>query len=240
MPKLTLVVAVHGILTGRSNPTWPERFEQWVASRMCGVTVLTDHYTAGPFPWWNVWWKNRRAALALDAVVENYIDGLPPGDVTVHFVGHSNGCDIIRRSSIRLMRRGYRVASVLLFSAPCAPSVARMGFQPYVDDGSLDRLVVYAADDDDVLPPKWDRRNPWTIFRNVVQWPYGNAGRYGLTDGEQFVVRNGAEITHRTATRFFPGWGHGDFFPLANPGRMAGIFETIARDAGLKSNHEDA
>lgn len=234
MPKLTLFVAVHGILTGRSLPTWPERFELWAASALPGVTVFTDQYAAGPFPWWNVFWQNPRAANNVDAIVENYLDGMEPGDVAVHFVGHSNGCDIIRRSAIRLMRRGYRVESVLMFSAPCHSSVARMGFKPYVDDGSLGRLVVYAADDDDVLAPTADWSKPLTVLKNLVRWPYGNAGRVGLTDGQEFVVRNGPEITRTTATRFFPGWGHGDFFPLANPGRMVGMFETIARDSGIR------
>lgn len=234
MPKLTLIVAVHGILTGRSLPTWPERLELWSASALPDVTVLTDHYRAGPLPLWNVGVQNPRAARNLLAVVENYLDGYDPADVAVHFVGHSNGCDIIRRASIRLMRRGYKVASVLMFSAPCHSSVERMGFRPYIDDGSLGRLVVYAADEDRVLAPIADWRNPITVLHNAIRWPYGNAGRVGLTDGEQWVVRNGPEITARTATRLFPGWGHGDFFPLANPGRMAGMFETIARDSGLK------
>ncbi len=235
MPKLTLIVAVHGILTGRSLPTWPERFELWSASALPDATVLTDHYRAGPVPLWNVGVQNPRAARDLLAVVENYLDGYRPDEVEVHFVGHSNGCDVIRRASIRLMRRGYKVASVLMFSAPCHSSVARMGFAPYVADGSLKRLVVYAADEDAVLAPTPTWSKPITIFQNLVRWPYGNAGRVGLTDGDETVVRNGPEITGRTATRLFPGWGHGDFFPLANPGRMAGMFETIARDSGLKT-----
>lgn len=235
MPKLTLFVAIHGILTGRSNPTWPERFEEWAASALPDVTVLADHYKAGPFPIWNNFWKNPRLADGVVELVENYLDQAEsPDDIDVHFVGHSNGCDVIRRAALRLLKRGYRVKSVLLFSAPLANTVKGLGFEPHLEDGTLGRLVAYAASDDQVLAPTLDWKNPLTVVQNLVRWPYGNLGRLGLQDGEEWLTRNGPDVSRRSVTRFFPGWGHGDFFPLSNPGRMAGMFETIARDSGVK------
>lgn len=235
--KKVLIVAIHGILTGRSSPTWPERLEIWAAERFVHASVLTDHYTAGPFPLWNCFVQNPRAAASIAQVVEEWLEA-SEHHVDVHFVAHSNGCDIVRRAAIELMDRGHQVQSILMVSGPVSDSVAGMGLASYLDEGVLDRLVVYAADKDAVLAPRPSWRKPWTFLSAMARWPYGNAGKVGLTDGDVWVQNAGPVIAAdvNSATRFFPGWGHGDFFPGSNPGRSAGTFDLITRDLHLSKS----
>jgi pimeloyl-ACP methyl ester carboxylesterase len=239
-PKtLNLIVAVHGILTGRGDPTWPERLERWAASHWPGVAVLTDQYDSGPFPVWNCFLRNPRAAKALSRVVENWVDqGESDGQkVRVHLVAHSNGCDIVRRLAIRLMSRGYRVESVLLFSGAVQNSAAKMGLSPFLSVGRLGRLVVYSADGDRVLAPSPDWSRPWTVALSCARWPYGNAGRVGISDANLVLDGMGGSIPDGapiSVNRRFPGWEHGDFFPALFPGRMNAVFAMIGRDSNLQ------
>lgn len=231
---VNLIVAIHGILTDRADPTWPERLERYAAGRWPNTYVLTDHYNAGPLPWWNVWIKNPRAARSIAGVVENWIEDTDDQTrVVVHFVAHSNGCDIARRAVSILIERGFPVQSLIVFSAPIDRSLVKLGLRDHLNDGTLGRFVAYCADADDVLPRTLDWRYPWTYAGAAIRWPYGNLGRLGLSDGDAWVKGASIPITQAATTRMFPGWGHGDFFPAMNPGRRAATFAAIGHDMNL-------
>ncbi len=233
--EINLIVAIHGILTGRGDVTWPERFERWAAAKLDRTAVLTDQYDAGPFPVWNYCIRNPRAARALGKIVENWIDSAVEDGQTVkvHIVAHSNGGDIARRLALRLTGRGYEVENLLLFSAAVPNSAAAMGLIPALDAGTLKNLVVYSADGDRVLAPSPDWSKPWTVALACARWPYGNAGRVGITDFDCRVSGLLKPITGRINNRLFPGWEHGDFFPPQYPGRVEGVFSMIGRDMKL-------
>jgi len=54
----TIVVAIHGILTSQTDPSWPDRLDAWMYRRDANVKVLKKEYRAGPFPRWNCWFKD--------------------------------------------------------------------------------------------------------------------------------------------------------------------------------------
>lgn len=239
---INLIVAIHGILTGRADATWPERFERWAAARLDRTAVLTDQYDAGPFPVWNCFIRNPRASRALGKVVENWIDSAPEDNqrVRVHIVAHSNGCDIARRLAIRLTSRGYDVESLLLFSAAIPNTVEKMGLWPALksepETGRLGRLVIYSGDSDRVLAPSPDWSRPWTVALACARWPYGNAGRVGISDADRKISGMGSTVAGdgiRAVNRVFRGWEHGDFFPPQYPGRVESVFQMIGRDMQL-------
>lgn len=210
---IQLVVAVHGIMTGRTDPTWPEEFERWAAHYFPDARVLTDQYFAAPLPIWNVFVRNRRQAKALAAVVDRWIDDTPAATtVNVHFVGHSNGCDIIRQAAIRLLKKKRRIATIIVVSAPLRRTVKKLGLRPYLEDGRLGRLAAYCADNDKVLARPIDWRFPWTAIGAVLRWPYGNLGRMGFKGGGQWLTDPAAEASGPVVTRMFHAWGHGTFF----------------------------
>lgn len=223
-----VVVAIHGIMTGRSNPTWPERLETHLATGRPDTVILTDQYEAGPFPLLNWFFCNPKRGRATAALIDEWIAS---GTVrSLSFVAHSNGCDIARRAIIELTERhGIKVACAIFVSAPLPPDLEGMDLEVATAEGGLKRLMIYAASEDHVLakPTNWKR--PWTLLGSIARWPYGNAGRIGMPKHETLEGFEGRP-TSRIATRMFRGWGHGDFFPRNNYGRTLAVFEQIEAD----------
>ena len=65
MKTKTIVVAIHGILTGQTEPSWPDRLDAWMWHRDPDIKVLKKEYRAGPFPRWNCLVTNPLLARAL-------------------------------------------------------------------------------------------------------------------------------------------------------------------------------
>lgn len=223
-----VVVAIHGILTGRSNPTWPERLEQYLTTHRPDTVVLTDQYEAGPFPRLNWFLGNPKRGRATTALVRDWI---ATGTVrSLSFVAHSNGCDIARRAILELAETaGPGVAAAIFISPPLPASMEGMDLEAEIATGHLKRLLVYAASEDSVLAPPVNWKRPWTLLGNIARWPYGNAGRIGLPEHEMLAGFEGRP-TGRVATRMFRGWGHGDFFPRSNYLRNRDVFAQIETD----------
>jgi hypothetical protein len=65
-----LVVAIHGILTSQTDPSWPDKLDAWMYRRDPEVKVLKKEYAAGPFPRWNCWVKDPLLARGLANEIE--------------------------------------------------------------------------------------------------------------------------------------------------------------------------
>ena len=192
-----LVVAIHGILTGQTDASWPDRLVADCLSR--DVPALKREYVAGPFPHLNVWWKNPRHAEALANEIRLF-DGVRSGEWALHFVGHSNGCDIALQTVRMLADLNIRVQSLILTASVTHPDVLSSGVLGLVMSGRLRRAVAYCSDGD--LPLR---------IPTLLKWPYRDLGRKGwLRDGSRYQL--GTSIY----TRWFPGYGHGDYFASGN------------------------
>lgn len=220
-----IALALHGILTGRSDVTWPERLQTF-AHRVNpgGFVVLTDQYDAGPFPRVNWWIGNPRMARAMTRRVLSWLeDGVHE---RVALVGHSNGCDIVRRVAIELAAAGVVVDALIMVAPPISPDLKGNGLAPHLASGKLKRVVCYFTPHDTVLAPVRNL-NPLTWFGNVARWPYGNAGRVGLKDCP--TVLEHADAPNAAAfNRIFPDYGHTTYFSAA---ASLSTFNTILTDA---------
>src|ERR1700693_5713902 len=68
-----LLAAIHGILTGQTNPSWPDKLDAWMLERDPAIKVLKKEYAAGPFPRWNCWVKDPRLARSLANEIELFL-----------------------------------------------------------------------------------------------------------------------------------------------------------------------
>lgn len=220
-----IALALHGILTGRSDVTWPERLQTF-AHRVApgGFVVLTDQYDAGPFPKINWWIGNPRMAAAMTRRVLSWVDDGVHERVAL--IGHSNGCDIVRRVAIELAEMGVQVDALIMVAPPISPDLKKNGLGELLTTGKLKRAVCYFTPGDHVLaPPR--TLNPLTWLGGAARWPYGNAGRVGFT-GCPTVLGHAPAPNAAAFNRIFPDYGHTTYFsPEASPS----TFNTILTDA---------
>ena len=237
----TLLVALHGILTRQTDPSWPDRLDAWMARRDPGVKVLKKEYAAGPFPRWNCVVKNPRLARALEAeillFVENGRFALPP----TWLVAHSNGAVIALRVTQRLIARGHRVGGLILTGAACPADVRANGVWNWCQTGRLGAAIAYCSAEDRVLAG--DARAPGGPLRRLrawvwagLLWPYGCLGRTGWTGLNPPATTpggpppaSGAPDAPLIFTRWFAG-GHSAYF---RPDQIERTFEQIYRDLEL-------
>src|SRR6266436_6403724 len=69
----TLLAAIHGILTGQTDPSWPDKLDAWMLARDPQIKVLKKEYVAGPFPRWNCWVKDPLLARGLVNEIELFL-----------------------------------------------------------------------------------------------------------------------------------------------------------------------
>src|SRR5436309_8737151 len=142
----TIVAALHGIMTGQTDPSWPDKFDAWMFKRDPGVKVLKKEYRAGPFPRWNCWVKDPLLARSLANEIELFQRGQRPevrdqmpdfGALTsstlppIWLVAHSNGAVIALLASKRLIERGYRIGGLILIGAACEADIQTNGIFPW-------------------------------------------------------------------------------------------------------------
>ena len=80
----TIIAAIHGVLTGQTDPSWPDKFDAWMLNRDPEVKVLKKEYRAGPFPRWNCWVKDPLLARSLANELELFFEPLRSDAPTLH------------------------------------------------------------------------------------------------------------------------------------------------------------
>lgn len=199
-----LVVAIHGILTRTTAPSWPDHLDAFLRD----VKVEKRDYVASPIAPWNVFVKNRRIAHGLADELALHYPSLTREPPALHFVAHSNGCDIAMKTVQILAARGIRTETVILTGSVTDPDIERSGIAKLILDEKLGKAFAYCSGRD--LP-----------LRLPLKWPYKNLGVTGWqSKGHLFDAP-------RIKTRRFPTFGHGDYFADAN--RMA-TFAQIRHD----------
>jgi hypothetical protein len=203
-----LLVLIHGILTRRTSASWPKHF----TAHLQGVPrVATEalYYEAGPFPWSNTLLKNPR--LARDVAGRVWLRRQAQRELRVHFVAHSNGADIAVRAMRRLASEGIRTETAVLTGAAIHSDVDRSGLRELILAGALGRAYSYSSPDD-------------LAVRRLETLPggYGALGARGFrrageptglrVEGRQPLGDDWGTDRHRFVTRWFPGFGHGEYF----------------------------
>lgn len=238
-----VIAAVHGIMNGGTDPTWPEKFRAWMAARDPQVQVITESYFEGPFPRFN-WFKNRYVAADLVKELELYLPHKAPcanhPAAPLWFVAHSNGAVITLLAVRRLIERGHRVGGMILTGAACEADVTRNGVMEWWSHGDLGAAIAYSSADDAVVAgdpsatDKWYWKvRDWVWGR--LMWPYGCLGRTGWMPGKGphakktvLVAGSGESSARGIFTRWYTG-GHSCYF---RPDRVGGTFETLYVDIG--------
>lgn len=225
LPPHYLFILCHGILTGRTNSNWTHHFASWVTANDLPIHVNSDHYPAGPFPWWNNVVKNPRLArgvvnIALDTYRAISVSGPP----RVVLWGHSNGSNIAALALGGLIEAGIPVYGVLFTGSALHSDIGKNGIKEALDSGMLKKAVAYCSEDDKVVRP--------------LQWlpgAYGSLGTRGWTlDKERVGVRvTGPEPVADQFTliqRWWPGYQHSDWHL---PGNLGLTFATAMRDLSI-------
>lgn len=189
MSSQFVIAAIHGIMTRQTVPGWPDYFDVWMWTRDPRVRVIKKEYLAGPFPAWNVWVTNWYLAHSLAAELEVF------GKEGAHIgiLAHSNGCDVALKTLRLLARRRVDVDCMVLAGGACEEDVRKNGIERLIAREKLGRAIAYSSPHDRITKP-------------FFIWPYGHLGHAGFT-------RHGKPVTSaRVFTRWFPEYGHGDYF----------------------------
>jgi hypothetical protein len=210
----------HGINTSRRAITAPERFQAFTAFSPM-IEVLTDQYDAGPFPRWNMLYANERLAAARALVLEYWVETAKArgNELKVSLIGHSNGCDVNRRTAIRLRARGIPVHCIVAIAGAVNKDAGKQGIAPLIEEGT--HVVNWYSPNDEVLA------GADSLIGAAIRWPYGNAGKVGM-NGAQETVEDFAEIRVRRGivNRAFKG-KHSEYF---EPRNETLTFLTISKD----------
>ena len=183
----TIIAALHGIMTGQTDPSWPDKLDAWMFQRDPRVKVLKKEYRAGPFPRWNCWIKDPLLARALANELELF---LRPQRSTFNpqlwFVAHSNGAVIALLTARLLIKRGFKIGGLILTGAACEADIERNEVLQWRCRGMLGSAIAYSSTEDHILPelPTLDPvASVVSRFRSWVWgkllWPYGGLGRTG-------------------------------------------------------------
>src|SRR5882672_3018465 len=164
----TLLVAIHGIMTNQTNPSWPDHLDAWMFDHDPEIKVLKKEYRAGPFPQWNCKVKDPALARSLANEIELFMQprfhalaaflalvGRPDGSFAyspdLWFVAHSNGAVIALMTARILAQRGYKIGGLILTGAACEADLAKNGILELLGRGTLETALAYCSVDDEVL-----------------------------------------------------------------------------------------
>ena len=229
-----LIAAIHGILTGQTEPSWPDRFDAWLFQRAPKTKVLKKEYRAGPFPRWNCCVKDPSLARSLANEIELFLQPHSPSMPGLWLIAHSNGAVIALLTASLLIERGFRIEGMILTGAACESDIESNGILEWQGRGMLGVAIAYCSREDKLLEPTVsDPASPHAVgLRKIgcwlwgkLLWPYGSLGRTGWTlEGKPLSPDTSGLSTIRT--RWFKG-GHGTYFARENCERS---FEQIFRD----------
>jgi len=222
------IICINGIRTPTAGDSWPKRLGPYLESRY-RCTAESHYYRTGPVAPWNLWAVNPRIARVLASSIESRMEEI--GIHPLHLVAHSNGTNIAVSLAKSLASRQIRVDQIILIGSAIHSDVEKSGLSDLVTSGQVRRVFAYCSPDDGVI----------SRLQSVPGF-YGSLGARGFDRGgmglgfrviayQPLGIDWGVE-RHRYVTRWFPGYGHSDYFDLANRGAT---YECIARDLALET-----
>lgn len=208
--KREVYIFVPGILSKGHN-TWAQRAVTHVQSKT-GSKAERLAYWAGPL---TRRFRQGRRVKGLRKMVDFYLRE----SYTVHLVGHSNGCDIIRRLLIAYSRSApVSLGRIVMIAAAIPASYHRNGLNAALsgDNGQAYRMPYLYLSQILVLSDPKDRALWWGgMSRKALGWMglgYGDLGRRGPDE----LNRQAMQITRHIEQ---PGIGHSGYFSPDNFGQ---------------------
>lgn len=205
-----LVIACHGILTGRTLPTWPDRLDAFLGSR---AKVISDWYFELPFPRlagirnrWRTRCLMKRIELHL-AMAQANGEHRPK----LWLIGHSNGGSLVMSVAAQLIGKGYGLHGIILMAAAVPTAKTTDQVARWIDGHELGKAMLIRPMADKVL-------GLVALLPKVICWPWGALGQQGWR----------ADLVTPSAWPFLSTWalpnsGHSGFLA---PGE---IMETFRR-----------
>lgn len=194
-----VIVAIHGILTRTTDPSWPDRLRAHVFREGYDAHVIPSQYFAFGVPVLEVgalnWWRARQIL----GDIEPFLDSYPP---RLHIVAHSNGGDIAIRVARNLWSRGHSVDTLVLTCAAAESDVGKNGVYPAWCADKIDRAVAWCGRQDTLIA------SPWI-------WPYGHLGAEGWRTGAHSFEISYDYGNRRINTEWYDG-GHCHLFAPEN------------------------
>lgn len=224
-----LVVAqAHGILTGKSSPSWPEFGSAFFDAFHPHVSTVNTEYYELPFP--------RVAALRNPARSRNLVRRLKTAaqyqvemretPAELAFVSHSNGAVLALQAIRSLIKEGIAVRALVMIAPAVRTKDASREISEWLASGMLGLALLVRATKDRVIGAVG---RSWRT--KLVMWPWGSLGTDGWDTSEfpEFTEINVGTID-------FEGMGHSD--PVS-PQKRKWLYETVIAPAlGLTQRHE--
>lgn len=214
-----LVGQFHGILTGKSSPTWPTFGSGWFGCHHPGVVTVNSEYFALPLPRVEMLRNRRRSRDLARAIMVEY--GIQGPRTPVSLVSHSNGAVLALRVARDLIARGVPLRSLVLIAPAIRTAEASREIGRWLDRGMLDYALLVRPTRDRLIGAIG---SSWRT--KLYAWPWGSLGADGWDiDETGFVFPNPPE------TLDLPDMGHSD--PVAPANREWLYASVIAPALGL-------
>jgi Thioesterase domain len=200
-----LVGQFHGILTRKSNPSWPQYGDAFFANRFPKVRTVNSRYYQLPFPRVAAV-KNSQRSRDLTRQIDTAARLLAEQaqeQPAISLVSHSNGAVLAMQVARSLIERGRPLQSLVLI-APATPtrSTSRE-VADWLSRGMLDYALLVRPSSDLVIGTigaNWQTR--------LLAWPWGALGHDGWA-AEEFQVSE-FQASGRQETICLPDMGHSD------------------------------
>jgi pimeloyl-ACP methyl ester carboxylesterase len=165
----------HGILTGKSDGTWPRDFTRFFAELFPQVLTVESEYFALPLPRIEAL-RNRGRSRELRADIVDLIAAAcqefqaPP----VSIVSHSNGAVLALQVARSLIEAGIPVRSMVLIAPALRTGPATREIAEWIERGMLDYALLVRPTRDKLIGAigaNWRTR--------LYAWPWGSLGHDG-------------------------------------------------------------
>jgi hypothetical protein len=211
-----LIIAIHGIYTGQTSASWPDKFDGYCERHDLAVSVRKKEYSAGFWSRKNLGWTNPRLARGLEAETLELLTNHALGTVSdrpIHFLSHSNGTDIALRTIKLLAERNIITDTFIAIGSVLKPDIEKNGIADLLDDGRLRKAVAYCSTRDRAIG-----------FASWFPGPYSGLGVKGWQVGGQ------AYESPSVRTHWRNEFGHGTWF---EPAHIEQTFKTALHDFGI-------
>lgn len=209
----------HGILTGKSSPTWPTFGAGWFADLHPGVETVNSEYFALPLPRMEMLRNRRRSReLAGDMSVMRSAMRLVYDDVPVSIVSHSNGAVLALRVARELIGEGVAIRSLVLIAPALRTVEASREIGAWLARGMLDYALLVRPTRDRLIGAigaSWRTK--------LYAWPWGSLGADGWD-----LEAAGCVFPNPPETLDLPDMGHSD--PVA-PWHREWLYESVIAPA---------
>ena len=215
----------HGILTGRSSPTWPTFGGGFFSAEHRHVEVVNASYYAWPLPRIEaIRNRGRSRELVRGMVRAGALLQIECGcRAAFSLVSHSNGAVLALQVARELIRRGTPIRAMVLIAPALRTKSASREIGEWLTRGMLEYALLVRPTRDWVIggiARNWRTR--------LYAWPWGSLGYDGWDLGEMDPYRLGVEMPE---TIDLPGMGHND--PVATENREWLYREIVSPALGL-------